>query len=160
MGSTGPRLIVVLGDQLSTQVAALRQGVAARDVVLMAEVQAEARYAPHRPKMIAFVPSAMRHFAQQLEQAGWRVRYVKLVDPENSGKLVGEFARARAALGMQMAVATEPSEYRLQQAFARYPNLDTLSDDRFIASPDEFRQWAYEHARSVIVQWVKLSRPQ
>ena len=65
MNQTESRLIVILGDQLSTQITALRQGDSSRDVVLMAEVQAETSYAPHHPKKIAFVLSAMRHFVKQ-----------------------------------------------------------------------------------------------
>ncbi|NOD94677.1 cryptochrome/photolyase family protein [Ruegeria sp. HKCCD4884] len=142
MNKTRPKLIVILGDQLSTKMAALRQGIAARDVVLMAEVRDETRYVPHHPKKIAFVLSAMRHFAQKLEQAGWRVRYVKLDDPDNTGSLVGEIDRARKDLGLKTAVVTEPGEYRLCHAFSECVDLEVLPDDRFIADDAEFRQWA------------------
>jgi len=142
MDSSKSRLIVVLGDQLSTQIAALRKGDAARDIVLMAEVQDEARYVPHHPKKIAFVLSAMRHFEQELTRSGWAVRYIKLGDPRNTGSLVGEISRARKELGIQSAIVTEPGEYRLSEAFASCPDLEVLPDDRFIASHDAFREWA------------------
>ena len=142
MNQTESRLIVILGDQLSTQITALRQGDSSRDVVLMAEVQAETSYAPHHPKKIAFVLSAMRHFVKQLEQEGWSVRYVELDDPMNSGNLVGEITRARAELGVQRAIVTEPGEYRLSQEFAECPDLQVLPDDRFFATHAEFCGWA------------------
>ena len=41
------RLILVLGDQLSLNLSSLRAGNRADDVVLMAEVAAEADYVPH-----------------------------------------------------------------------------------------------------------------
>ena len=44
------RLVLVLGDQLSPETAALRAADPARDVVLMAEVEDEARYAWHHRK--------------------------------------------------------------------------------------------------------------
>jgi len=144
-GSNPPGLIVVLGDQLSPETAALRQGSPERDVVLMAEVEAEARYVRHHPKKIAFVLSAMRHFAQELERAGWRVRYVKLDSPRNTGSLAGEISRAREELGLEGAVVTEPGEHRLSAAFAECPGLEVLPDDRFVASHQEFRQWAAKH---------------
>ena len=56
------RLILVLGDQLTDTVAALREGDPSEDVVVMAEVTAEAGYVPHHPKKIAFCFAAMRHF--------------------------------------------------------------------------------------------------
>ncbi len=90
-----PALRLVLGDQLSRSVAALRDLDPARDVVLMAEVQAEADYVPHHPKKIAFLFSAMRHFASELEEERVRVRYVQLDDPENRGDLAGEVSAGR-----------------------------------------------------------------
>ena len=66
-------LIVLLGDQLSEDVAALSQGDKSRDIVLMAEVAEEAGYVRHHKKKIAFVFSAMRHFAAKLGDTGWRV---------------------------------------------------------------------------------------
>ena len=53
----------VLGDQLSRDIASLQDLDPARDTVLMVEVMAEATYVPHHPKKIAFLFSAMRHFA-------------------------------------------------------------------------------------------------
>ena len=46
----------------------------------MAEVQGEATYASHHKKKIAFVLSAMRHFAREIQTSGWRVDYVRLDD--------------------------------------------------------------------------------
>jgi deoxyribodipyrimidine photolyase-like uncharacterized protein len=68
-----PRLVLVLGDQLSEDIAALREADRERDVVVMAEVMDEAAYVPHHPKKIAFVFAAMRKFAARLEAKGWRV---------------------------------------------------------------------------------------
>ncbi|WP_170464924.1 cryptochrome/photolyase family protein [Ruegeria arenilitoris] len=137
-----PTLIVVLGDQLSMNSAALRAGSADRDTVLMAEVMDEAQYVRHHKKKLAFVLSAMRHFAIELEAAGWRVRYVRLDDPDNTHSLTGEIARAQSDLNISRAVVTEPGEYRLAQAFAGYEGLSVLPDDRFLASHQEFRDWA------------------
>ncbi|MBO9446696.1 cryptochrome/photolyase family protein [Ruegeria sp. R14_0] len=137
-----PALIVVLGDQLSTDSAALRAGSADLDMVLMAEVMDEAQYVRHHKKKIAFVFSAMRHFAAQLEAAGWQVRYVRLDDPANTHSLTGEIERAKHDLNISRAVVTEPGEYRLAQAFSGCEGLHVLPDDRFIASHHEFRQWA------------------
>ena len=91
-----PRLILVLGDQLSPEMAALRAGDRARDIVVMAEVMAEATDVPHHPQKIALILSAMRHFAAELRAAGWRVAYSTLDDPENSQSITGELIRRAA----------------------------------------------------------------
>lgn len=69
------RLVLVLGDQLSMDLSALREGDKARDVVVMAEVGDEASYVKHHPKKIAFLFAAMRKFAKALEEDGWQVAY-------------------------------------------------------------------------------------
>ena len=67
------RLIVILGDQLSTTLSALADLDADRDVVLMVEVMEEARYVPHHKQKIVLLLSAMRHFAATLQGRGVRV---------------------------------------------------------------------------------------
>jgi NAD(P)-dependent dehydrogenase (short-subunit alcohol dehydrogenase family) len=62
-----PRLVLILGDQLSEDIVALREADRERDVVVMAEVMDEAAYVPHHPKKIAFLFAAMRKFAAHLE---------------------------------------------------------------------------------------------
>ncbi|MEM1006653.1 MAG: cryptochrome/photolyase family protein, partial [Pseudomonadota bacterium] len=98
--SAPDRLILVLGDQLSLTGAALRSADPTRDVILMAEVAEEAQYVPHHKKKIAFLFSAMRHFARDLENTGWRVRYVTLDDPKNTGTIPSEIARAMSDLAI------------------------------------------------------------
>ena len=95
-----PRLVLVLGDQLTTEIAALRAADKARDVVVMAEVMDEARYVPHHPKKIALVLAAMRKFAAALEADGWQVAYARLDDSDNAGSIPGELLRRADTLGI------------------------------------------------------------
>ena len=109
-----------------------------RDVVLMAEVMAEATYVGHHKKKIALIFSAMRHFAQTLRGDGWTVDYVRLDDDENSGDLGGEVRRALKRHAMGAVIATEAGEHRLRAEMAKWKNARILEDDRFIATQDEF----------------------
>lgn len=136
------RLILVLGDQLSPDLAALKQGQRARDVVLMAEVAAEASYVPHHQKKIAYVFAAMRHFAAELRADGWQVDYVKLDDPGNNGTLSGEVQRALARHHLTRVVVTEPGEWRLLDDMRGWPDTELLTDDRFLADRAGFAAWA------------------
>lgn len=137
------RLVLVLGDQLSDTLAALRKTDKDADVVVMAEVADEASYVPHHPKKIAFIFAAMRKFAKRLEEAGWRVAYTRLDDPENTGSITGELIRRAAEYEAAGVVYTEPGEWRLIAALGDMPlKTHSLPDDRFIASHDEFDQWA------------------
>ena len=90
------RLVLVLGDQLSEGLSALRHADKDSDMIVMAEVMDEGTYVPHHPKKIALVLSAMRHFADDLRGQGWQLAYTKLDDPEASRSVVGELMRRGA----------------------------------------------------------------
>ncbi len=65
----------VLGDQLSSQHAALAQTNPRASRVLMVESKARgSRLRYHKLKLV-LVYSAMRHFARDLRQQGWEVDY-------------------------------------------------------------------------------------
>ncbi|MEM6744106.1 MAG: cryptochrome/photolyase family protein [Pseudomonadota bacterium] len=147
MVSEAPRILLVLGDQLTPSVAALAKGDRDRDVVLMAEVREEASYVPHHRKKIAFLFSAMRHFAEELRADGWTVDHVRLDDAGNTGSLLGEARRALERHGAAGVVVTEPGEWRLQLAMEEWGDVlgapvKVLRDDRFLASRVEFADWA------------------
>ncbi len=140
-------LIPVLGDQLSLSLASLKAGDPKCDVVVMAEVAAEATYVRHHKKKIAFIFSAMRHFAEELRAAGWRVEYTKLDDPKNGGSFTSEVARFAGALKPERIVVTEPGEWRVAELIGTWPQMigvpvDVMRDDRFVCSIPEFAAWA------------------
>jgi deoxyribodipyrimidine photolyase-related protein len=137
------RLVLILGDQLTEEIAALQEADRAADVVVMAEVAAETEYVAHHPKKIALVFAAMRKFAARLRAAGWAVRYTPLDDPENSGSIPGELLRRAEETGATAVLATEPGEWRLIEALEELPlTVTQLEDRRFIASHRDFESWA------------------
>ncbi len=137
------RLVLVLGDQLSATLSALRKAEKSSDIVVMAEVMDEASYVKHHPKKIALIFAAMRKFAKFLREEGWNVKYTKLDDPENSGSIVGELIRLMSETAAPGVICTEPGEWRLIQALQDAPlKTHMLQDDRFIATHAEFENWA------------------
>ncbi len=140
-------LILVLGDQLNEKISSLARANRQMDTVLMVEVASEATYVNHHKKKIAFLFSAMRHFAEQLRNKGWHVTYVTLNDPDNSGTITSEIARTLSD-GVECKVyLTEPGEHRLKSAILEWAvqsghAVELLEDDRFVASHAEFRSWA------------------
>ena len=137
------RLILVLGDQLTPDIAALREADRDTDIVVMAEVEEEAKYVPHHPKKIAFLFAAMRKFAASLRDDGWDVRYAELDDTNNAGSIVGELLRRAEETGAQEVIATEPGEWRLIDKLKNAPlTVHILPDDRFLCSHERFERWA------------------
>ncbi len=137
------RLVLVLGDQLSANLSALRAADKDSDIVVMAEVVEEAGYVQHHPKKIALIFAAMRKFAKQLQEDGWDVRYAQLDDTDNAGSIVGELLRRAEETGAEEVICTEPGEWRLINKLTYAPiTTRILQDDRFIASHAEFERWA------------------
>lgn len=140
-------LRLVLADQLSASLSALAGLDPAHDVVMLCEVMEEATYVPHHPKKIAFLFSAMRHFAAELEARGVHVRYVTLDDPHNTGSFSGEVARALRELSPTALYVTEPGEWRVREMMQRWKDtlgipVEIRADMRFLATHAEFAQWA------------------
>ncbi|WP_108661974.1 cryptochrome/photolyase family protein [Acuticoccus kandeliae] len=140
---SAPRLILVLGDQLTPDLSALRAGDRARDIVVMAEVRDEATYVRHHKKKIAFIFASMRKFAAALEADGWRVAYGRYDDEATARSICGELMRRHQAFDADGVIATECGEWRLRAALEACPlTIETKPDDRFITPPGFFRQWA------------------
>ena len=142
-----PRIILILGDQLSSSVSSLQAGDKSRDVILMCEVSDETTYVPHHKKKIAFILSAMRHFAERLKADGWTVDYIRLNDPENSGSFTGELSRAVVRHKSETVIVTHPGEWRVLKSLQGWANqsecdLEWKEDTRFVSTLTEFRNWA------------------
>ncbi|ANI54772.1 cryptochrome/photolyase family protein [Pseudomonas glycinae] len=141
--NTTRRLCLVLGDQLSFDLASLQALDAERDTVLLVEVMEEASHVPHHPQKIALIFSAMRHFAQALRDQGIRVEYVTLDDPENSGSVPGELHRWKKLSQADEVHVTECGDWRLEHSIkeCRLP-VQWHADTRFLCGREEFAAWA------------------
>ncbi len=153
-----PSLVMVLGDQLSANLASLRQAEKSSTVVVMAEVMGELTSVRHHKKKIAFVLSAMRHFAAELTVDGWRVDYVALADEGNTGSLAGEVQRAMARHGVARLTVVEPSEWRVKTDLAGVAGVDMLPDDRFLVAPSDFAHWFGDRRAPRMEHFYRLVR--
>jgi deoxyribodipyrimidine photolyase-related protein len=140
-------LVLILGDQLTPSLSSLTAARKASDRILMAEVAVEATYVRHHKKKIAFVFSAMRHFAEELRGDGWTVDYVRYDDPDNMGSLGDEVARFARRHDAARVVVTEPGEWRLLREMEAWSEglgrpVEILPDTRFLASREDFAAWA------------------
>ena len=137
----------ILGDQLTRAIPSLNGLDPAVDVVLMAEVMDEATYVPHHKQKIAYLFSAMRHFAEDLRAEGVTVDYVKLDDEGNTGSFTGELERAVRRHLPDAVFVTEPGEYRVAQEIEGWRRrlnvpVHVRPDDRFYCSTVDFARWA------------------
>ncbi len=140
-------LRLILGDQLTESVSSLAGYDRSRDVILMCEVWDEATYVRHHKKKIAFLFSAMRHFAAELEQSGYKVEYTRLNDHGNAGSFRGEVQRALERHDCERIIVTHPGEHRVLAEIRSWESafglpVEIRQDDRFLCSIGEFRNWA------------------
>lgn len=138
-------LYLILGDQLNTKISSLSDINSESDIVYMCEVWDEATYVKHHKKKIAFIFSAMRHFAQELKNNGYKVHYRKLNDKDNAGSFSGELERAIKIFKPKRIIVTEPSEYRVLQEIKSLDYdvpIEIRPDNRFLATHSEFSAWA------------------
>ncbi|AYA64502.1 cryptochrome/photolyase family protein [Alteromonas sp. RKMC-009] len=143
----GCTLRLILGDQLTATLPVITDAVKTRDILLMAEVKEEATYVKHHKKKIAFLFSAMRHFAEELKDDGFKVNYRKYDDPDNQGSLLNEVKALVSTHDVDNIVVTEPGEYRLLKSMQQWESqlgvpVDLLPDERFYASKARFAEWA------------------
>ena len=142
-------LLLITGDQLSPQLASLKAADRQTDTLLMVEVAEEARSVLHHPKKLVFIFSAMRHFAEQLQENGWNIDYIKLDDPDNSQNFVGEIRRALTRHNANRLLLTAASEWRVLEMMRQWRDeleipVEILEDDRFLCSTARFEAWASE----------------
>ncbi|MEO0543945.1 MAG: cryptochrome/photolyase family protein [Pseudomonadota bacterium] len=134
-----------MGDQLSRNLSSLAD-IGENDVIFMCEVWDEATYVRHHKKKLAFVFSAMRHFAKDLRLDGYQVDYQKLGEHEEENFTDALRAAVRRH-DVERIMVTEASEWRVSEAQKQWAEaigieVEVRSDDRFIASHQEFQNWA------------------
>jgi deoxyribodipyrimidine photolyase-related protein len=141
------RLLVLFGDQLDAHQPVLENLDRKRDAVLLMEVADEATHVPsHKQRTILFL-SAMRHFALELGNRGFRVHYVRLDQRGNTQLFDGEFRRAVKLLQPQGVDCVHPGEWRVLQMVETWRDaldvpLEIHDDAHFYVTPAEFRAWA------------------
>lgn len=140
------QLHLILADQLSASISALERFDKLHDMVVMFEVNAETTYVWHHPKKIAFLFSAMRHFAETLRQEGYRVHYSELDDPANTQNLTSEIQRIAVQHNAKRIVCTEPGEWRVLQLMQAWEKdlgiaCEIRPDTRFLCNHETFAAW-------------------
>lgn len=137
----------LLGDQLNLSISALSDIDKANDVVLMCEVQEEAEYVRHHKKKLAFIFSAMRHFAQALNDEGFTVDYKALDDNEGFDSFDQVLDHAIEHYQPEQVVMTEPGEYRVLEKMRAWQKKYATTiyirpDDRFLVNHSFFEHWS------------------
>jgi len=148
---------IILQDQLSHTLSALTDIDAKTDIVLLPELYAWATKVPHHKKKLVLWFSAMRHFAQELRGKGYTVVYLA-IEGDHGVQSLTDAIRYALQHG-DSVMMTAPSEYDLRQevdALVGTLPITIREDDRFMATPAYFAEWA-QQKKSVLMEYFYRS---
>jgi deoxyribodipyrimidine photolyase-related protein len=147
--------IWILGDRLNLNQAALQsyQDRKAETAVILIESLNHVRSRQYHQQKLVLVWSAMRHFAIELEQAGWQVKYAIADDFEPA---LVEWIKERDITKLQvMAPADRP--FRNLIAGLNLPcQIELIPDNHFLWSTEEFEGWA-KSRKSLVMEYFYRS---
>jgi deoxyribodipyrimidine photolyase-related protein len=163
-------LVLILGDQLDEDSSAFDGFDPAQDMLLMVEAFEESTHVwSHKIRTTLFL-SAMRHFAESLQQRGWRVDY-RALETHADKTLAAGLLAAIAQHQPQAVIGVEPGDLRVRQQIEdaiksgaissrihsskplkdtkKTPEIDIAGaflswreDKHFLCSLPQFRKWA------------------
>lgn len=152
--------IWILGDQLSATHAALAAADRKSAVVLMVEARSRGTILRYHQQKLVLIYAAMRHFAEELREDGWRVDYIRLEDGltfEAAARWhVEQFRPERIRLA-------EPNSFFETDAFEKLGRklklpVEFIPTAQFLCGRDEFRQWAGKGKRLLMENHYRRMR--
>lgn len=155
---TSPTSVWILGDQLSLRAGSLRDRDPDETVVFMVESLTRARRLPYHKQKIAFLWSAMRHFADELRELGYTVDYHQ-AQASYRPALERHLKRYRPSRVRIM----DPSEHGRGSALealvgAEGAEVERVANDLFLADPVAFRKWARGKKRLLMETFYREMR--
>jgi deoxyribodipyrimidine photolyase-related protein len=153
--------VVVLGDQLDLDGAALAGLDPRLDRVWMAEVREEATHVWSHKARIALFLAAMRHFRDALRRRGVPVEY-RQIGRHPHDSLATALAADVRRLGPARLVVAEPGDWRVREALQAVSRdtevpLEIRRDTHFLCPSDKFGQWAAGRRTHRLEHFYRLS---
>ena len=119
MSSITTTLRLVLGDQLNARHRWFTE-VDDTIVYVLMEVRQETDYVLHHAQKILAIFAAMRDFARQLREAGHRVHYIAIDQPQSARAMTDNLDALVADYGATSVQYQAPDEWRLDQQLYRH----------------------------------------
>lgn len=153
------KLILILGDQLDVESAALKDLNPKTDEVLMVESAVEAQHVWSHKARIALFLSAMRHFAEYLRSLDITLTYI-----QHSPQTIADELRKKIKAGkFTHLVCVEPGEWRLKKAIEDLAAelkiiVEIRQDTHFYCSHEEFKEWVANKKELRLEYFYRLMR--
>jgi deoxyribodipyrimidine photolyase-related protein len=153
------KLILILGDQLDVDSAALKDINPKTDEILMVESANEAQHVwSHKARIVLFL-SAMRHFAEYLKSQGFSLAYIQ----HSPQSIVEELKSKIIKEKFTHLICVEPGEWRLKQLIEALSEelqvvLDMRQDSHFYCTHSEFKEWVANKKELRLEYFYRLMR--
>ena len=141
------RTVLVLGDQLSRRTGALAQATPGRDRVLMIETLAKLGARRWHRQKLQYVWSGMRHFADELRDAGFDVDY----------RRTETLRDGMTHVDADELVVMAPSSYDLRQRLGGW-GVEQVDNDAHIVGERRFAEWAGSRSSLLLEPFYRTVR--
>jgi len=150
----------ILGNQLSPEHASLAATNPRESRVLMVESKARGSALRYHNLKLVLVYSAMRHFAQDLRNAGWEVDYQLI---EGTGTFEDGVRRHLEQRRPEKLVLAEPNSFPETDAVSKLGRklrtpVEFVPTAQFLQSRDDFRAWASGQKRLLMENHYRRMR--
>ena len=145
------RLIYVAHDHLNLERGALANADPATDAVALVESRRMTSDPGWHKERLFFLLSSARHFANKLEQLGFKVFYVQ------ADTTIAGLEQVRAELGYLPIVSAEPSSHRQFAALKEF-GVEFVDNDFFLTPRQLFAQWASGQKSFVMENFYRAQR--
>ena len=140
-------LRLVFEDHLSSSISSLSDCDKTEDIIFMTEATPTMLAVKHHKKKIAFLFSAMRHFAKELKEKNYNILYEKINKEAINIPYKDKISQLIKEHNITKIVLTEPSSYKLLEEIKTYGTVlkvpvEIRIDDRFLSSIEHFKQWS------------------
>jgi deoxyribodipyrimidine photolyase-related protein len=149
--------IWILGDRLNLDQAALQscQDLKTETAVILIESLNYVRVRQYHQQKLVLVWSAMRHFAAELEQAGWQVKYAIADDFEPA---LVEWIKERNITELRVVSPADRPFRKLIAGLDLPCKIELIPDNHFLWSTDEFEDWAKSRKGLVMEYFYRSGR--
>ena len=152
--------IWILADQLSVENAALAAADRASSVVVIVESKARGEVLRYHQQKLVLVYSGMRHFARDLERAGWRVDHHRF--EETPDFLTGLQRHVERYQPEEISLA-EPNDFAMTELLPKFARrlgvpVRTVPTRQFLLERADFAAWAGDAPHLVMEEHYRRMR--
>jgi len=145
------RILYVPFDHLNVSRGVLKTANRETDHIVLVQSERMTSGRPWHPERLFFLISSARHFAVELEQAGFKVSFVK------AATTIDGLKEVQAQLGPLPIFSAEPSSFKQFDQLKVF-GVSFIDNDFFLTSRADFRLWADRQKSFVMENFYRAQR--